>query len=463
MKKIYLLYFLQALFLFCSCEEKTIDYLRLSVDSYVFDADASDTLVVDVMTNLSVWKAEPDSDFVKLEKSDDGKLRVYVDVNDQEKTRNAVVNVTAGQMTAVLQLSQLYSGFTGLFMDIPVNAKGTPSRNGKYYAYVDLILVSGDTWKPEAHLIDLETGENKLIEMPELGNGTYYDAIVAVSDDARTMIYSNVSAVITTLVVDGVPVEMTCPDGYHTPFLTNMSADGTVVVGSCKKYGSDAFSHFPAKWVNGEPVLLDYPKKDAIGMDLTNGTMVRGCSADGSVLFGSEWNTKGLVYWKNDVMNNIGIDNSSVTNGESGEVYASLIYHYSETGNISQNGRYIASTFREYERPGYYVDYPVLVDTETGIYTMMDSAPDCGGAAVDSNGTVYCFTPTLGSSEGCVSDFNEETCVSISDYFHDEFGVMIESGRYVEFVSADNNVLAGRRVLPTSTGVRYPYWFIKLK
>lgn len=442
-----------------SCSETTInDYINLSVETYTFNSAGSDSLVVTVETNAGEWSAESQSAFIHLGTKTENTIVVTVDPNGEEEYLSGTVHFTAGTAEETLNVSQTPMSFRGIFKDFPMQSMGTLSRNGKYYAWVNTYLISENDWDDECFIMDLETGEVTEIPLEPCigadGSSGYYDSVLAISDDGRTLIMEHKGNQITNLYVDGEEVPMNCADGYYNPWITGISADGSVVVGSCKKDGDMNFTSYPCKWENGEHIILDMPETDAEGRPLLNGVYLRGCSADGSVIFGSEWQTFGVVYYKGDRLYNIGIENS-YSPGE-GSI-PTIIYMEASYNNMSPSGKYFGATYR---LDG--VDYPCRINTETGIFEYMENSPNCGGTCATDDGLLFGVTPTLMSTSGIVCDFNAGTSEPLTDYISRTHGISISSDRWVDAISSDGKVMGGRRYTFTALGAQYPYWFMSV-
>ena len=437
-----------------SCnKEAGLDYINLSVVEYTFDYTGDDSVAVVVETNAGEWEAVPSKDFIHVRKAGDTAY-IRVDENNTENSLGGKILFSAGTAKSDLAVYQIPALFRGTFMDFWPTRKGSISKNGKYLAYVNTFLINENDFDDECFVLDFETGEVREIELEIPSIGGIYDHVFAISDDGRVLIIGSESGVTNELYVDGIRTPVSCRPGYSSPWITGMSADGNVIVGGCVEDGSVYNAAVPCKWVNGEHVILDMPERDAAGNPLWNGVYLRGCSADGSVIFGSEWNTFGLVYYKDEKLHNVGIENSEA--GSDGSV-KSIIYIHASYGNISNSGRYITAI---YTKDG--VDYPALVDTETGIFRYMESAANCGGAAVTDDAVVFGFTPTMLSSSGFVSDFNTGVTESLSEWMRRVHGISISDNRWVERISSDGKTMQGRKVRTSALGTQFPHWFINI-
>lgn len=209
-----------------------------------------------------------------------------------------------------------------------------------------------------------------------------------------------------------------------------------------------------------EPELLQIPEENMNGTQLRNGAMARGCSEDGSVVYGSEWDTQGVVYWKNGEMKYIAKETaiarttlvSNMFTGELDEVedYAYLKKN-AERYCISPNGRYIACTFYDFytdesgSEPSSDINYPALVDTETGEAILFDKAGfmKSMGTTASNDGTLFGNTTDSGDPQGYVFTKGTSSGVPVGEWMMSEYGIITDNNRYVMNISADNNTVSG--------------------
>lgn len=442
-----------------SCtQEKSAERLVLSVSSYTFGYDGSDSLVVEVAGGEGVLKAETESNFIIVSEPVGNKVTIKVKNNEEPVYRGGKVVFTCGAESAELAVEQEPLRFVGPFLEIPPQSMGTISSDGRYMAYVYNRWtgpVVGVTWESTAYLVDTQTGEVTDLNMPEYpeagGNGapSAFNTVKALSDDASVIVYEHNMSTVQALVVNGEVVEPQIPDGYFNPSVSQVSADGSIWVGWCQKQdeimGTSYNPYVPIVWINGEAMVLDYPKNDIFG-DPRATCMVRGCSADGSVYYGSEWAYLGLIYWKDGVMYPIGPDNA-VVNGDSYE----MIQTESQNMCMSPNGRYIACKLNTF--------VPVLVDTETGNFKVMESAPNYLATAVTDDGLVFgCQYGMVGS---CVLDFDKDEIIPIDQWFEEKYGITIGDRNVVTRVSRDGKVFFGDHLYPVE-GAVCPQWFVRV-
>lgn len=305
-------------------------------------------------------------------------------------------------------------------------------------------------------MIDFTTGDTTEIDLetPPEGNETY-DSVGAISDDGRTLIIENKMGVVADIYIDGVRTPLSCQPGYSRPWPTGMSADGSVIVGSCSIDDAEFYKVAPCKWVNGEQTILDMPELNAGGLPLENGVYLRGCSSDGSVIYGSEWDSFGLVYYKDDRMFNIGVDNSEAVNTGTGIEVVTIPYLEASYNNVSHNGKWIVCNYR---LDG--VVYPFRVDTETGSFEYLESARDCGTATVTDDGIVFGYSPATNAAYGVVIDFNAGTTETIDAWMERVHGITVSSDRWIDQVGDNGKSFAGKKISVTPLGLQSLWWYM---
>lgn len=446
---------------FCciSCNEnmKMEDYLDLSISSYVFRNDGNDSVAVRVYTNLDEWTVDTDCDYLSISKIGTDSVVIKSAANESEQERNASVIFSSGDIKTVMEVVQMPKTFNGVFKHLPITSRGAMSRNGKWYVYVDVSLIDNE-WVPKAYKIDLKNDVTTEIDLPQNPNSSYYNSVYAVSDDGESIIFADEGGYDSDIYCNGNLIPLSIPSGYTSKYLTNFSSDATIAVGSCKM--GDRW--YPFKWVNGEPVALEYPETDLFGKTAGFHVYVRGCSADGSVIYGSEWRHKGVMYWKNEKLFNIGMDNSEIVVTERGQKYVSIMMLTAVKWAISPDGKYIGATYRKYDSNATYVDYPVRINTEMGIYEVMESCPDCGAQMASDNGLIFGATPTTLSSYGCVYDIDNDVMLTLSDWMSENNGFIMSTPFWCNNMSYDMKSFSGRSVVSTAAGIQNAFWVISL-
>lgn len=441
------------------------DYVNLSVSGYVFEESGSDSIVVGVTTNAGDWSVSSDAAFIKVGEIRGDSVTIKAEKNMEDKTLSGSVTFTAGSAVKVLNVSQMPASFRGFVKVLPITARGTMSRNGEWFGWVDRTLGDDEEFHSKGYLMNTLTKEIKEIPVPADSDmeGTTADAdeVFAISDDGTRLLIGTGNSGVMKYYVDGEIVPVSVPEGYDRAKPANMNADGTVLVGTVVKTvpGSTSIIH-PCKWVNGDPMVLEYGYESALGKYYENGSMtyVRGCSADGSICYGSEWNTQCLQYWEEDgTLHNIGIDNLEVHTGENGMDGYTRLEMFARFWCISNDGRYIVSNVTSVGTAAA-PEGIALVDTKTGSYDLIEGISD-GGMHVTNDGLVF----TTNGGTGSVLDFETGVSVSLSEWMQGEYGITPPNLVWVTNASYDMKAFSGRTLASGAGGSQTGFWAMRIE
>lgn len=457
-------------FTLAACMKTVIeDYIHPSVRSYTFTSDEG-TYSIEINASSDEWQAEGwDETWLQVETDQaSGTITLTAQANSTGSIRETTVTLACGTAEAGITVSQFYEGFNGLFVDMREFAdKPVFSKNGKYYATYDHeYLEDGNTAVKYPLIINAETGETTRLE----GSTEYTDVKAVNNDGTMLSIGTSLSCVV---FKNGEKLSLEIP-GYKNINVEGFNGDGSIMVGYAQE--SEGRKYMPVKWNGLEPELLQIPEENMNGMQLRNGAMARGCSEDGSVVYGSEWDTQGVVYWKNGEMKYIAKETAIarttlVPNMFTGELDEVEDYAYlkknAERYCISPNGRYIACTFYDFytdesgSEPSSDINYPALVDTETGEAILFDKAGfmKSMGTTASNDGTLFGNTTDFGDPQGYVFTKGSSSGVPVGEWMMSEYGIITDNNRYVMNISADNNTVSGWRVESSATGTTYRGWY----
>lgn len=443
---------------------KTIeqDQIYLSHSSFTFKA-IGESLEIGVDANVE-WDIVNDLDWITVGEKTDTSIVITAAANEVDQSRDGVIKFVAGNAQKLLSVSQLNKSFSGKFEDISTLAKVNFSKNGRFYGGFRIEYLSdGNTSVYYPTIVDCYTGEVK-----EYESGQGYSELRALSDDGNVFVITLDSG--ETLVYNNGVKSKLEMSGYMWIMVEAMSSDGSVMVG----YAQDKETHgfVPVKWTNLQPEILEVPEENSRGEQLWNGAMARGCSEDGSVIYGSEWDAKGLIYWRDGKMYYPGKDYAekktvileSWWGIEETEVYC-IITKTAEPYSMSPNGKYIAATYNDYlpngDEPATALNYAVVVDTETNEvhFIKSDDIQQLTGMSVDNDGICYGGSPAEGVSDGYVMDYKTSSVTPINDWMLSKYGVVVDIDRIVLGVSSDGNVLYGWKPTLTLLGVQYNSWY----
>lgn len=442
----------------CTEESSVKDSITLSVSSFTFAAEGESFNLNVEASNISGedWLFQGGEDWITIERNDSG-LVLTAAPNETGAERSTSISFISGEAGAILSLSQLYGKFPGSFVNMSSDEFGFQSKfsiNSRYCGAYTSETGSDGTTIFVPILINLETGEQTIYE----GNANYKD-IRAVSDDGR-MMSLGVGSIGCALLVDGTVTDIPTPTGYENPVIVNFSADGNVMVGYVKE--TDGYAYYPVKWTNMTPEVLEIPETDVQGDDLFSGAMARGCSADGSIVYGSEWDTQAFVYWDAEGMHFAGKETAVMRTISYMGMTLELPAYFRKTAenySISQNGRYIAGSFYDYSDNGdgtyspYTNTYPAVYDTQTDKLTVFNEAGHSAMFA-DNEGRVF------GGAAGIGYVYEESGSIPVDEWLAAQYGIQTDDNRYILNISEDGTRISGwRPVMNASSQTLLIGWY----
>lgn len=442
------IFFPVAAVLFAACtQENVADKIQLSDNAYSFSYEGNDSIVVKVY-GASSWEVNADAEWLTAVKSDNEHFVVKAAKNETKEKRTAKVIVTSGSLSAEFRAEQFPLSFEGQINDLYGTMMAAAiSRNGRYAASMMLEYTNPSTGEfvGTPFVIDLETGQVK----EGLATTTDYNVIAAISDDGNTMVYGNVTDVKYAVFANDEKVELNLPASYTTATPQALSSDGSIIVGYATDASTGQFR--PIRWVNGEPVVLEIPETDRFGRPLQTGAMARGCSADGEVVYGSEWKTMSAIYWVGEQMTHLADDfiNPEDITFTTGNTMEGFICKLADYNGVSHNGKYFAASFVKKDEESVYNCFPAIVDIETGKITVFDDMEGSGMVA-DNNGLLFASTPGMSPVSCEVFNLQDLTSMSLQDYIKGKFDVTVPTNKIVYNVSEDGLTYGGMTAFETT-------------
>lgn len=437
----------------CTTEYITEDYIEISRSSYSFRQKDSVAIVVNSNTQ---WTAvSSDETHFQTEQKGEDTLIVRAFPDELGMSVSGTVTFTAGAASKMLEVEILQEHFSGSFVDYPILSRGAISPSGKYAAYLE--EKSYDSRKAVRY--NLENGASEEMVVPQ--SQKMFDGVLAISDDGRTVIFEDNQNATSEVYRDGELLNLAIPEGGKNPTPQAMSADGTIFVGWYR--APERPFNRPVKWTNSgaEYELLDYPTESIAETGVGNGVMARGCSADGSVIYGSEWRAQGLLFWKDGELYNPGIDYGKLEFDENNpyKAYVSRIVLYSDVRKISPNGKYLAASYIYFDEDHYEHECPVLIDTENYEVQILKELDNTTALTVTDDGIVFGGTPTYGASQGLIIDFDAKKSIPISEWFMSNKGIVVEDNRFI-YYSPDPNIYFGCKRVDNGM---YPNWHLVIE
>ncbi len=448
--------------IFTSCTEEIIDTLNLSIYQHSFNSDDTTPIEVSVYADKG-WEYSKTDSWINVEKNDDV-LLVSVEANVGGVDRMGKIEVISGVTTKEITIYQLENQYQGGYFGFPVNAEGVMSRNGKYFAY----SAPGTELNSRVFaLVNAVTGEKTDLPSVKLATGDNYLAVTHLSDDGRVVVYDNSMAVRSTVIVDGVEQEIKVLHElgkWSMLSIQGMSADGKIMVGF---YNDKDNITRNVKWVNGEPTLLETPEVDIFGQGHWSGSSVivyvRGCSDDGSVIYGSDWQSYGIVLWKNDEMIYLGEDFAEFE-GEGTEKRATTVYQ--DTGDnkcLSPDGRYLVCSYGKVAGSGFTPEtqYPAYIDLTTMKLTVLDEMSGYRFVTATNQGLFIKKSSSTADKQTFIYDVNTGKEELSTDWIKNEFKVDVLPNTFVYNIGTDNNSAYGVYIQASGMGVFPSNWAVR--
>lgn len=441
-----------------SCQEKqeAPSYIYPEYSSYSF-GHMPDTLQIYVESNVD-WNIDREAGWLGASKSEaqDGAqwLTVTVMENSEIEPRTASITLSAGTVSSEITITQKGAEFMGLFENLaeyPYTYGVMSSQNVKYIIGMKEADAEG-YYIPE--IINVMTGERRELEATD-----QWDYAVAVSDEGDDYILNSRRFGGYLVCVDGQEMKLTAPEGYKIDGVSvqGMSGDGRVIVGALYS-NENGTGRFPCRWVDGECEILERPDTSSYGTPTAPyGTLARDCSADGSVIYGTEWSTSSyaLCFWRDGKMFYPGGD-YAVKNG----YYADRIYKTAEYGALSVNGKWLAASYGKTTGE----TNPVIINTETYEVSILDNiSSDMVGLTCSDDGLLFTASPAMGCTTGHVIDPEAGTSVMTEEWFKSEYGLNLSSGRMIYKVSDDMTRYFGTLAGYGNGGLfSVTHWYINL-
>lgn len=446
-----------------SCTETIVnDQIYLSLSSYTFSPEA-DSINIEINSNCD-WSIDKTPEWISVERISETEAKIKAFENGTGSYREETITFMAGEASKDILISQTPKTYSGKFISVSGIVQPVFSIGNKFCAgYINEKNEQGrEVTSPV--VMNCLTGEKVTYE----GTRDYLE-VRAVSNDGR-IVAIHCKYGVATVIVDGEPRQMTMPSEYFGSEVESISADGRIMVGYT--YHMSSKKYVPVKWTDFEPEFLESPKTDLTGKPSTYGCMARGCSADGSVIYGSEWNTQGIVYWKDGKMffpsNDYSFEKDVVIDYQGELIKGKIVCaarKYAEQTAISSNGRYIGATFNDYiyngdDVPSTPYNYPAIIDTETNEmhFIKNEAFTDLGGISANNDGLCFAATPSGGVEKGYVADFNTGAVTPITDYMKSTYGIEVSMDRIITRSSGDGNTVSGYWVVPSLLGTQYKLW-----
>lgn len=400
-------------------------------------------------TSPADWQAETDASWLEAVRSEDGRtLILTVSDNDSGAERTATVSIYAGDAYQSVRVSQLadnagfprYRQMFGIY-----EGWGVMSPSGRYFGGMEYSYEgenSVETYHPV--IIDMYTDEKFYYGTFPATELWLYQTF-AVSDQGMLFIQETEEYNTIAFDMNGNYFTVEAPAGMRMATVQGTSADGQYWVGYAQEI--ETLMYYGVIWENGVPRVLPSPSKNSYGEELGIGVLARGISADGSVIYGSIWDTNdfGMVYWTdfNAEPQTVGkdvykLETQIIDTGEGmveEKVFHGMKNMNATLTNVSNSGRWIAGNYDN--------NCAAFYNTETETTVIVEDYGTSTGIHVTDDGIAFIGIGNLGVTDGAVYDLNAKTGLgSTEKWVLDNFGINIPAG-YINYINPDRDVILG--------------------
>lgn len=459
-----------------SCTEEVIteQYVHVDTSTYTFQRNGADVLTIAIESSPE-WSIENSEKWLKCTDRTATTATFTATANETGEERTAVIKIMAGEAVKEVTMSQLandekaagtrFVRFSALSSTSPV----VISPNGRFVAgYKYVIDQASWTYYYTPVVIDLKTGEST-----SHPTTTKYITVKAVSNDGNTITVTDHFSYYARLINDEYQ-ELTLPtnDSFSYFGLDDTDAGGNIVCGFGNVWAGSS-KDVPIVWENGAPRALETPDTNYYGGSDMEGFRVLGCSADGSVFYGTERYTVTPIYWdRNGKPMYIGkeyyeYEEGYVDMSDFGilqpvwtEIHSTFQMSHTDTYHMSPDGRYVAGFYqyghiKEDMKASYY-NYPACFNAETGESEVLFDLVNLIAVTVDNNGVLYLKEQNPSSSNNAINGFvyapATSTKVTAAEWVKDKYGITVPENLMITRVASNGTLLGYITVDGTQVG-----------
>ena len=406
----------------CTQPTEEVHYIKVDMIACSFQGTDAVPVRITISSNPGPWSAEPSASWIRITEQTEEGIVLTADDNPASTEREGEITVTAGFI-------------------------GVPDENAT------------DHWLLQVVITDLESGEQYL-PAPFLDSlYPLYDPC-AITDSGTAFFHCEDGRIIGFSISGDITVLDNVP-GAGKPWLSQVASDESGVwVGWCSG-GSTVYS--PVKWTDGHPEILPLPETTFRGAAWNAGAMARGCSLDGSIIYGTAWEglDSGLIWWDREGTPRWVGD--KVRKLKSVKIYDTATGTYtdytlvdgivgsSDPYYMSPSGKWIAGTYRteelaENETDVIYTSCPAFYDTETDevhIFSEYEGAvgmtvTDEGLGVIGMNGASGIISHTVMVNIPTATEAGTST-----EWIYDTYGIIIPDNSLLEYISPDGRTAFG--------------------
>ncbi len=425
---------------FVACSETDIvkNYINLSDSTVSFGANPDEDFTIAVESS-SEWSYTINGDWISEVSSDQAGVTIHAEENENVNMRSASILFKSGDIESRVMIYQAGASSNVNFELNSLFELGAVSPSGEYVAG----MVAYDDTNARPTSINTITGE--VVKYASMSNEY---TVTCVDDNGN--IFAVSSVMISGYRMDsttGLTEAILVPDDCKSGGVNGVSADGTIWVGfACPKTGLWE----PMRWVNGVPEKLDRTETNGTGVEnMFYGCVARGCSADGSIIYGNFLDYQEGIYWDKD--SKMQLVAPELMNYENGTSTAGARIN-ADSHVISQNGKYLAF---KYENSKTSSIIPGYLNIESGEYKLFDDYAAKAIITIGNDETLF-FTPfnyygptTVMTPDGEVIDG--------MDWVEQNYNVIVEDNRAIIQVSSNGNLFGYKGF----TNVYQAWWLTK--
>lgn len=324
-----------------SCEKPNSDTFSVSESSFSLDPSGSDEKVITV-TSKDKWEVNyGTSDWLIKKSIDETSFTVGAKPNLGEVSRKSEIIVKSGNEEIIVTVSQ--DKATINFERIPQYFRTVCSPSGVYIGSIEGGGVDAETQDFVPVVLNTSTGEVR--KFAPINAVTL--SADAVTDDGILFI-SNETMQGFLIDKNGEIQDLDRPATCVAARVSGVSRGGETWAGWATVEPGLGYKFVPVVWNNGIATQLPLPDTTIIGDELTFGGYARGCSDDGSIIYGTTAEQSAAIYWKNDKVNYLAKESI-----ERIYVDGNIVPFVSKPGvstqstECSPNGKYIAFAYKK--------------------------------------------------------------------------------------------------------------------
>lgn len=446
------------------------NYINLSADSYTFEAADETIFTITVESAPAEWATaleKAENTWLNFE-ADGDTLTVHVEDNDSEEPRTATIVFTNEKTSSTATFTQRGVEPAGIarFRMIEGMESVVMSPEGTYAAAMKVAIVDDShcTYTP----VVIETATGKRTEMNDniVGPDANTFVITAISDNGTMILSNDTSPSSIIFYMDGTTAELPYPAGDFNRIVgTNISSDGNTIIG----YVAKGSACTPVKWVNMTPHIMPMLTVNGWGDPCEWGMIPRGMSSDCSIIYGNMQDNGESVLWKDSQVDFLAPELHEIKTirikgfmGREVDVEVSCGPRSDAGGTrMSQNGKYVAFKYRDAyadeNMAMVQVEYPGVLNTETGETTILTDYPNYYGWSVDDEGNLSLHNQRIGSA------YNVETdgVVPTPEWVYNTYGIHVAyPNSSVAMRTIDGSAMLGVTYTQTVQSLQFTYWYI---